>query len=40
MGPMPSRTLPVARRLRLVGLVAGVEISTVAPSHRNDSGTR
>jgi O-acetylserine/cysteine efflux transporter len=39
VGSMPSRTLPVARRLRLVGLTAGIAISTVAPSHRNNSST-
>jgi len=29
-GPIPSRAVPVARRLRPVGLAAGAEISTVA----------
>ena len=38
VGPRATRTLPVAIRLRLVGLDAGVEITSAPLSHKNDNG--
>src|SRR5260370_14490028 len=40
VGPIPRRTLPVARRLRPVTLAAGGAPTTGLPSQRHQHGTR